>query len=626
MALRVGAPKGTGSSEISSSTTTADRFDDRWVTPGGIPVSFHAEPFRVGRRTTDPRDLWLHQEHARLSLLRGFDELLCLEGLRGVEHLPHQIETVRKVLRHFHGRVLLADEVGLGKTIEACLLLREYLLRGMARRVLILVPAPLVSQWHEELTSKFDLEFTIPPKGITADRAEFWTRHDRILASLGFAKSKKHAPMVAAQAWDLVIVDEAHHCKNRATQNWQLVNSLQRRFMFLLSATPVQNNLLELYNLLTLLAPGHLRTEKDFKKQYVKRGNPRDALNRERLRSLLGEVMVRNTRSLVQLNLPPRYAQTILARPDEAEAQLYRTLTQYLRRRGCGIVSSSASNGEAEKEESEEIDPGMAADGGASSSVSRLQLSSLLAAQGSHPAAVAAALERIAAADPEARALAQLAAAIDHSAKDARLLGLVEQSQGHKLLMFVNFRRTLSHLQALLRGQGLTFSVFSGDQTPQQKDEAVAAFRERVPIMLCTESGGEGRNLQFADTLINYDLPWNPMKIEQRVGRVHRFGQTREVFVFNLCTADSLEARILNVLNEKIRMFELVVGEVGSILGNLEEGDQFESLVLNLWLRSRDEAELDQSFEALGETLLEAQEQYVRAKELDEALFGEDFQ
>jgi SNF2 family DNA or RNA helicase len=144
--------------------------------------------------------------------------------------------------------------------------------------------------------------------------------------------------------------------------------------------------------------------------------------------------------------------------------------------------------------------------------------------------------------------------------------------------------------------------------------------------MLCTESGGEGRNLQFADTLINYDLPWNPMKIEQRIGRVHRYGQTREVFIFNLCTVDSLEARLLGVLNEKIRMFELVVGEVGSILGNLEDGDQFESLVLNLWLRSRDDSELEQSFATLGETLLEAQEQYVQSKELDEALFGEDFQ
>jgi SNF2 family DNA or RNA helicase len=587
------------------------------------------EPFPAGRRTIDPRDLWLHQEHARLSLLRGFDELLCLEGLHGVEHLPHQIETVRKVLRHFHGRVLLADEVGLGKTIEACLLLREYLLRGLVRRVLILVPAPLVSQWHEELAGKFDLEFTIPSKGVTADSPEFWTRHDRVLASLAFVKTKKRAALVTAQPWDLVIVDEAHHCKNRATLNWQLVNALQRRFMFLLSATPVQNNLLELYNLLTLLAPGHLRTEADFKKQYVKRGNPRDPRNRERLRSLLGEVMVRNTRSLVQLNLPPRYAQTVLAKPDGTEAELYRRLTDFLRRRGCGLVNGSAPGDETAADDLEEIEPTAEAVNGVQNvpaPVSRLQLSSLLAAQGSHPATVAASLDRIASAEPEVAELARLAASIGESAKDARLRELVQQSQGHKLLIFVNFRRTLAHLEGLLQAEGLAFSVFSGNQTAQEKDEAVAALRDRVPIMLCTESGGEGRNLQFADTLINYDLPWNPMRIEQRVGRIHRFGQTREVFVFNLCTAGSLEARILNVLNEKIRMFELVVGEVGSILGNLEDGDQFESLVLNLWLHSRDDAELEQSFEALGETLLEAQEQYVQAKELDAALFGEDFQ
>lgn len=634
-----------GRSESSSLVTrpdSADSPDDHWSTPGGITVSFHAEPFVAGRRTTDPRDLWLHQEHARLSLLRGFDELLCLEGLHGVEHLPHQIETVRKVLRHFRGRVLLADEVGLGKTIEACLLLREYLLRGMARRVLILVPAPLVSQWHEELSSKFDLEFTIPPKGVAADRAEFWSGHDCVLASLAFVKTKKRSAVVAAQPWDLVIVDEAHHCKNRATLNWQLVNSLQRRFMFLLSATPVQNNLLELYNLLTLLAPGHLRTEADFKKQYVKRGNPRDALNRERLRSLLGEVMVRNTRSLVQINLPARYAQTVLAKPEGAEAELYRKLTEFLRRRGSGLVSGIESADEAAEnstaDDLAEADPTTASTSSDSDSdsktvdgivapVSRLQLSSLLAAQGSHPVSVAASLERFAAADPEAAELARLAASIGQSAKDTRLLELVQQSQGeHKLLIFVNFRRTLAHIERLFQAAGLTFSVFSGEQTAHEKDEAVAAFRDRVPIMLCTESGGEGRNLQFADTLVNYDLPWNPMKIEQRIGRVHRYGQTREVFVFNLCTANSLEDRILNVLNEKIRMFELVVGEVGSILGNLEDGDQFESLVLNLWLRSRDDMELEQSFETLGETLLEAQEQYVQAKELDEALFGEDFQ
>ena len=144
--------------------------------------------------------------------------------------------------------------------------------------------------------------------------------------------------------------------------------------------------------------------------------------------------------------------------------------------------------------------------------------------------------------------------------------------------------------------------------------------------MLCSESGGKGRNLQFANTLVNYDLPWNPMRIEQRVGRIHRIGQTREVFIFNLCTAGSLEAQLLNLLTEKIRMFELVVGKVGSILGNLEGGEEFETLVLNLWLRSHDQHNLARSFGALGDSLLDAQEKYLESKQLDEALFGEDYQ
>jgi SNF2 family DNA or RNA helicase len=194
------------------------------------------------------------------------------------------------------------------------------------------------------------------------------------------------------------------------------------------------------------------------------------------------------------------------------------------------------------------------------------------------------------------------------------------------VLVFANFRRTLEHLQRLLAQAGIPYVTFSGAESDREKDEAVEAFRQLVPVMLCSESGGEGRNLQFANTLINYDLPWNPMRIEQRVGRIHRIGQTREVFIFNLCTAGSLEARLLDLLTDKIRMFELVVGEVGSILGNLEGGEEFESLVLNLWLRSHTDRELDQSFDELGRTLLDAQEEYLETKRLDEAMFGEDYQ
>ena len=118
----------------------------------------------------------------------------------------------------------------------------------------------------------------MPPRTRQADRADYWANTDRVLASISFAKSQRRSEVVAAAPWDLVIVDEAHHCKNRTTRNWQLVNSFSRRHLFLLTATPVQNNLLELYNLLTLLEPGHLKTESDFKRQYIRRGNPRDPL------------------------------------------------------------------------------------------------------------------------------------------------------------------------------------------------------------------------------------------------------------------------------------------------------------------------------------------------------------
>jgi len=587
-------------------------------TSGGIPIRLQCEAWRGGEATADPELLLLQLEHLRLRMLRGFDELLCLEGLDTIEHLPHQIETVRKVLRHFRGRVLLADEVGLGKTIEACLLLREYLLRGLIKRVLILVPAQLVSQWHEELAGRFRLDFVIPPRTAESRTMEFWGENDQVLMSLASAKSKRHADCIRQVPWDLVIVDEAHHCKNRATRNWQLVNSLQRRNMFLLTATPVQNNLVELYNLLTLLEPGHLRTEADFKKQYVRRGNPRDPRNRERLRSLLGEVMIRNTRSLVQLDLPPRYAQTILAEPGEEERRLYEQVREYLRRQSAAAVPAD-EDGDSLSEALPEADA-------AAPIWSRFQIASLLGAAGSHPAALVGALSSAAMRDSEAAALAKQAAAIRRSAKDDRLLELLAQSQGHKILVFANLRRTLHHLQELLSSRGIPYSTFSGEQSAAEKDDAVAQFRDKVPVMLCSDAGGEGRNLQFATTLINFDLPWNPMRIEQRIGRVHRIGQTQEVFIFNLCTAGSLEAKILGVLNDKIRMFELVVGEVGSILGNLSEGEDFESLVLDLWIRSGSDRDLDRSFDDLGTSLVSAQEEYLQSKELDEALFGDDYE
>ena len=551
---------------------------------------------------------------------------MCLEGLRGVEHLPHQIETVRRVLRHFRGRVLLADEVGLGKTIEACLLLREYLLRGIAKRVLILTPTTLVSQWSDELQSKFGLEFVIPPRTHIADWPDYWAQHDLVLTSINFAKMKQRAQAVAATPWDLVIVDEAHHCKNRRTLNWQLVNSLQRRHLFLLTATPVQNDLLELYNLLTLLEPGHLKTESHFKQQYVRRGNPRDPRNRERLRSLLGEVMIRNTRSLVHMDLPPRYAQTILAEPQGDEARVCDLLTDYLRSRKAlpaAELSDAEERGEttlrrraAPRRTRPSRRPAAIEPPAACGAVDRRGEPS------AGPRAVARQHRRRRPSGhghhrtgPPRRSLRERPAVTGScAAKPQQQAAGVRHVPPHAGTFAAVAGTRRARVRHVLRRQALP------RRTPQSRRFAIPRRS-----CSCSESGGEGRNLQFANTLVNFDLPWNPMRIEQRVGRIHRIGQEREVFIFNLCTAGSLEARILNLLNEKIRMFELVVGEVGSILGNLHGGEEFETLVLDLWLRSQSEDELSRAFDELSVSILDAQDKYVQAKELDEALFGEDY-
>lgn len=599
---------------------------EEWLTPAGVPVSVSVAPAPSIAASSDLAGFRLRLELARLRLLKGFDELLCLDGLTGVEHLPHQIETVRRVLRYFRGRVLLADEVGLGKTIEACLLLREYLLRGLARRVLILTPASLVSQWREELSVKFGLNFAVPSGVDVRSRPEYWSQNDRVLTSIALAKGKNFEAVTGA-AWDLVIVDEAHHCKNRSTMNWKLVNALKRRQLFLLTATPVQNNLMELYNLLTLLEPGHLKTEADFKKTYIQRGNPLDPRNRERLRTLLGEVMIRNTRSLVSIDLPPRYAQTFVVKPGSDEAYLYRLVDDYLRRSRPPVMTMEDAEAPSLDNPHEGLDAEVEQPP-PSGLGNRRRITSLLLAAGSHPKTLASMLERLTIDQPEIRPIVDMARKIGRSVKEEKLLELLRQgaSGANKTLIFANFRLTLRLLQTLLTENGVSFTIFSGEMSAAEKDMAVAEFKERVPVMLCSESGGEGRNLQFANTLINFDLPWNPMRIEQRVGRIHRIGQTRETLIFNLCVAGSMEERILRLLNDKIRMFELVVGEVGSILGALTGGEEFESLAMNLWLRSRDEADLDAAFDQLGNDIVTARKEYLKTKELDKALFGEDYE
>jgi len=553
-------------------------------------------------RDAEPGGRWfgLRERLAHLGLAQGFDELLCLPHLTGVQPLSHQIETVRKVLKQFRGRVLLADEVGLGKTIEAGMVLKEYALRGMAESSLVLTPASLVGQWREELQTKFGLTFATTYDALLRDEPQTFWAQDRIVASIATARRREHAERLLERQFDLIIVDEAHHLRDRSSQSWKLVDSLNKRFLLLLSATPVQNDLVELYNLLTLLKPGIFKTLKEFRLAYMTPGKPRQPLNSERLRGLMRGAMIRNTRAVVALKLQRRHATTITIDGGPGEAEAYAALAAAARR--------LVTEGEGRRE--------------------RQSVQHLLSAAGSSPRAAATAVARIASrnvGDPIWAELAERWAAIESGGKEAALVDLIRRNPTAKKLVFVHSRETLVHLASLLERSGISLAQFDGSLSGPEKDAAIAAFRDHATVLLCTQSGGEGRNIQFCNTLINFDVPWNPMAIEQRIGRIDRIGQSREVFVFNLVTRGTLEEQILALLDEKISMFELVVGEVGAILGGLEEEREFPDLVLDAWLEATEVVRL-QAFEALGQRLERARQQHEDAKVLDEKLFGEDFE
>ena len=566
-------------------------------------VEFDAAPLLAAlARDMEQDGRWfgLRERFAHLGLAQGFDELLCLPHLNGVEPLLYQIETVRKVLKQFRGRVLLADEVGLGKTIEAGMVLKEYALRGMAERALVLTPASLVGQWREEMETKFGLAFATSYDPLLREEPQAFWAQDRIIASIAAARRSEHAERLIERQFDLIIVDEAHHLRDRSSRSWKLVDSLNKRFLLLLSATPVQNDLVELYNLLTLLKPGIFKTLKEFRLAYMTPGKPRQPANSERLRVLMRGAMIRNTRAVVALKLPRRHATTIRVDGGPGETAAYAELAALARR--------------------------LAAERGAKRE--RLTLHHLLSAAGSSPKAAAAAVARFAARNPGDPIWAELAdrwATIEIGGKEAALIDLLRRNPTEKKIVFVHSRETLAYLADRLERAGVSLARYDGSLSGPEKDAAIAAFRDHAGVLLCTQSGGEGRNIQFCNTLINFDVPWNPMAIEQRIGRIDRIGQSREVFVFNLVTRGTIEEQLLTLLEEKISMFELVVGEVGAILGGLEEEREFPDLVLDAWLEATETVRL-QAFEALGQRLEQARQLHDDAKALDEKLFGEDFE
>ncbi len=565
----------------------------------GVPVKFTLPDQRLIsemlKNASELKDCRLLIEYSRLNVQGGYNELLCLKEMKNVEKYWYQIETVKKTLKYFHGRVLLADEVGLGKTIEAGMLIKEYLLRKMIKNILILAPAPLVSQWKEEMRQKFGLKFATTDDSVfQTDPDKFWN-NKFIIASINTAKSGRNFEKVIARFYDLVVVDEGHHLKNRKTAAWKLVNEIKKRFIFILTATPVQNNLIELFNLITLLKPGQFKTEKLFRREYMQKKNEPSIDKKEKLKSLLRDIMIRNTRSVIDLKLPKRFASTIRVAPADAEKQIYDYISTLSRK--------------------------------LSSSLSANSLRLLMREAGSSPFALKDTLVKL---------KPNIGSSSDHildlidktkdTSKGKILIELLLKNPKEKKVIFTQYLKSMDYCASLLSEHGIPFVEFRGNMTAEEKDEAINNFRENIPVLVSTELGGEGRNLQFANTLINFDLPWNPMRIEQRIGRLHRIGQTRDVFIFNLSVKNTLEDYMINILENKINMFEMVIGEVEPILGYLGENKEFENVILDIWIKNSGQDAITKGFEELGSKLVKAKMDYLKSTELDKEVFGEDYE
>jgi superfamily II DNA or RNA helicase len=518
----------------------------------------------------DPQRVLLRLDAEALARPLGFEVLISVDH-NNIEEMPHQLKVVRQALKVHGGRSLLADEVGLGKTIEAGIIRDELKLRGLVRRTLILTPPHLCQQWREEMAEKFGERFVIwegrdglPLKGTE----NLIVSHHR---ARGSRNNQRPRQALCSCHWDLVVVDEAHHARNRQTLLYKLLRELPKNYLLLLTATPIQNHLEELWNLINLLRPGLLgSTWAECQRKYGIEGL--EVRHFQQLRADLRRAMVRTRRSEAYVKFPERVAHVRTLQASSEEASLYQKVTELVIELGHSF------------------------------SAWKLTLIHLQQRLTSSPEAVAESLQTLACRPGAPRssllALADEARTLQGrpSTKLQALLSVLEQVRD-RVVVFSDHRPTQEMLLRRLRAREIPCGVYRGSDP--ESIRARHNFENRGGVLVVSMAGNEGLNLhQHSHVMVNYDLPWNPMRIEQRIGRLQRLGQRRTVLVFNLVLEGTIEEQILRVLQKKIRLFELAIGQLDLILGDLiREENSFEDRIWNCLLQARAQEHLDSLLE-----------------------------
>ncbi len=449
-----------------------------------------------------------------------------------IELLPHQIKTVRKVIDEMDGRAILADEVGLGKTIEAGMIIREYMERGDLHKLLILVPASLAFQWTEEMVNKIGLNNIFYNR-----KGRCWDYFDYQIASIDMAKRERHSKYLTDIDFDMVVVDEAHKLKNENTLNWKFVNSLKKKYCLLLTATPIHNDLKELYNLITILYPDIYNNYKEFKKKYS--AGKYVIKNNEYLKDDLNGIMIRNYHTDTVLNSSQREIKPVLVELTKEERELYDKVSYYVKKEY-----------KRRKNKKQSI----------------LNLLTYQREICSSPHALQCTLAKKRNRGVALDEIFKLSGKIDFTGKIQELIKILKNNYNNQVIIFTEFRATQAYIAYHLEKRGFRTIFFNGGFSSSGKEWIKRLFQKKKDVLISTEAGSQGLNLQFCNILVNYDLPWNPMKLEQRIGRIHRLGQKNNVYIYNLVTKNTIEEKILQVLNNKINLFKNVVGDMEDIL------------------------------------------------------------
>ncbi len=588
-------------------------------------------------KPVDADKLRLLVESSRIRLAYAHDRQFAV-SLSGIRTLPHQIEAVyQAMLPQPRLRFLLADDPGAGKTIMAGLLVKELKLREAIERVLILCPAPLTIQWQDEMLRWFGEPFDIIFSAVDQQQlTNPWQRSSQIVSSIDYAKQEDVRERVWQQRWDLVIIDEAHKCSARTasggqgrepkvatTKRYDLASRLtsQAGHVLLLTATPHHGDEDKFAHFLRLIDP-------DLFPEPHRLGKQAAAIRKEVFR--LGKdspwSLRRLKEDLKDLDgkrlFPDRHTKTVTFCLNSEEYALYKAVTAYInefipqqtgQRRSSAaltrtvlqrrLVSSTCAIHESLKRRQKKQQDLLEELKGLSPAQRARRLAAL---QGRLPDAeqeeddlddavrdqlvdeytAALELEQLRAEIAALKELVEQARRVRENANDSKLAALkkclgeaqfLELKDGRgKLLLFTEHRDTLGYVRDHLQRWGYSTCEIHGGMNPHQRKRAQELFRTSAQVCVATEAAGEGINLQFCHMMINYDMPWNPTRLEQRLGRIHRIGQDRDVYAFNFVATDSedgqpiVEGRILHRLLEKLdQMNEALEGRVFDVVGEV---------------------------------------------------------